>query len=114
MTILERVRCMITNVGLSKSFWGEAIATTCYLINKCPSQSIGLTGLMEMWPRQLADYSHLRVFGCLAYAHYKQDKLDPKTLKCIFVSYPEGVKGYNMLCLEEGHKRCFMKCKWQD
>ena len=53
-TILERVRCMIINAGLPKSFWGEVVATTCYLINRCPSQAIGL--------------DH---FGCIAYAHYK-------------------------------------------
>ena len=36
-TILERVRCMIINVSLPKAFWGEAVATTIYLINRCPS-----------------------------------------------------------------------------
>ena len=48
MTILERVRCIINNAGLPKSFWGEAVTTICYLISKCPSQAIGLKTPMEM------------------------------------------------------------------
>ena len=96
---------MIINAGLPKSFWGEAITTTCYLINRYPSQAIGLKTPMEMWTGQPADYSHLRVFGCLAYAHYKQDKLDPRALKFISIGYSEDVKGYKLWCLEEGHKR---------
>jgi len=38
--ILERVRCMLSHSGLSKSFWAEAASTTCYLINRSPNRSI--------------------------------------------------------------------------
>ena len=66
---------------LSKSFWGEAVATACGLINRCPSQAIGLKTPTEIWNGQPRDYNHLRVFGCLTYPYYKQDKLDPRALK---------------------------------
>jgi len=33
MTLLERVRCMLLGAGLPKSFWGEAVTTTAYLID---------------------------------------------------------------------------------
>lgn len=36
-TILERVKCMFINAGLSRNLWAEAVKTTCYLINRCPS-----------------------------------------------------------------------------
>ena len=42
---------------------------------------------------------HLRVFGCEAYAHVpkeKQTKLDNKDVKCIFIRYSYGVKGYKL------------------
>lgn len=32
--LLERVRCMILDSGIPKSFWGEAVATAAALINK--------------------------------------------------------------------------------
>ncbi|MCO5608578.1 hypothetical protein L7F22_062790 [Adiantum nelumboides] len=43
--------------------------------------------------------SYLRVFGCLAYAHIPQQlrgKLDDKAVKCIFVGYSSGSKGYRL------------------
>ena len=55
---------------------------------------------MEVWSGRPADYSNLKVFGALAFAHVKQDKLDAWAVKCIFISYPEGVKGYKLWKME--------------
>jgi len=40
MTLLERARCMLSNIGLSKCFWAEAVNTVCYLVNRSPSIAI--------------------------------------------------------------------------
>lgn len=40
--------------------------------------------------------SNLIVFGCTAYAHQSVGKLEPRALKCIFIGYPEGTKGYSL------------------
>lgn len=32
----------------------------------------------EVWSNTSTDYSRLRIFGCLAYAHANEGKLDPK------------------------------------
>ena len=101
-TILERVRCMLLGAHLPKSFWGEAVSTALYLINRCPSTGIGLKTPMEMWNGKPADYSNLKVFGSLAFAHIKQDKLDARAIKCIFLGYPKGVKGYRLWRMEPG------------
>ncbi|KAK2447548.1 secreted RxLR effector protein [Trifolium repens] len=101
-TLLERVRCMLLGAGLPKSFWGEAVSTAAYLINRCPSTGIDLKTPMEVWSGRPADYSNLKVFGALAYAHVRQDKLDAKAVKCVFIGYPEGVKGYKLWKMEPG------------
>nr|KYP70106.1 Retrovirus-related Pol polyprotein from transposon TNT 1-94 [Cajanus cajan] len=35
-SLIERVRCLRPNVGLSKDFWAEAVNMTCYLLNRSP------------------------------------------------------------------------------
>ena len=36
---------------------------------------------------------HLKVFGCEAYVHQSIGKLDPRSMKCVFVGYQDGTKG---------------------
>lgn len=95
-TILERVRCMLSNANLSKSFWGEAVHTACYLINRSPSTAIDFKTPEEKWSGKAPSYSHLRIFGCPAYIHVNEGKLEPRSRKAIFLGYPEGVKGYKV------------------
>ncbi|KAK1652805.1 hypothetical protein QYE76_070610 [Lolium multiflorum] len=38
----------------------------------------------------------LRVFGCTAYAHVDNGKLEPRAVKCIFLGYGSGVKAYRL------------------
>ncbi|MCI20517.1 lysosomal alpha-mannosidase-like, partial [Trifolium medium] len=68
--------CMLLGAGLPNSFWGEAVNTAAYLINKSPSSGIDLKTPMEVWSGRSTDYSNLKVFESLAFAHVKQDKLD--------------------------------------
>jgi hypothetical protein len=42
----------------------------------------------------------LRVFGCTAYAHVDNGKLEPRAVKCVFLGYKSGVKGYKLWNLE--------------
>ena len=42
----------------------------------------------------------LRPFGCKAYAHKKQGKLNARAEKCVMLGYPRGVKGYRLWCIE--------------
>nr|KYP64656.1 Retrovirus-related Pol polyprotein from transposon TNT 1-94 [Cajanus cajan] len=107
-TILERVRCMLLGSGLSKKFWGEAATTAAYLINKCPSSALNHKTPMEAWHGKPVDYSNLRVFGSLAYAHVKEGKLEPRAVKCVFIGYPDGVKGYKLWKLEKGGGKCII------
>ncbi|KAD4178102.1 hypothetical protein E3N88_26693 [Mikania micrantha] len=99
-TLLDRVRCMLQNSGLPRSFWGEAVTTAAYLINRSPSSALNKMTPIEVWSGKKGSYHHLRVFGSLAYAQVSQGKLEPRAQKCVFLGYPEGIKGYRLWRLE--------------
>ncbi|KAH9679839.1 hypothetical protein KPL71_026297 [Citrus sinensis] len=99
-TLIEKVRCMLFNANLSKHFWAEAITTAAYLVNRSPSATLHFKTPQEVWSGKPPDLSNLRVFGCLAYAHINQGKLEPKAVKVYFIGYPEGVKGYKIWCID--------------
>ena len=97
-TLLEKARCMLSNAGLGKEFWAEAISTGCYLVNRSPNTSIECKTLEEVWSGKPANYSNLRVFGCSAYVHVNEGKLVTRAKKGVFVGYPMNVKGYKVWC----------------
>ncbi|GJW56756.1 retrotransposon protein, putative, ty1-copia subclass [Tanacetum coccineum] len=99
-TIISKARCMLSNAGLSKRFWAEAASTACYLINMSLSTAIDKTIPIEVWSNSPANYEDLRVFGCIAYPHADNGKLDPRAVKCIFLGYKSRVKGYKLWCPE--------------
>ena len=39
-TLLERVRCMLSNAGLRRRYWSEAVMAACYIINRGPYSGI--------------------------------------------------------------------------
>jgi len=63
---------------------------------------------MEAWSGEPPDYSGLKVFGSLTFAHVKQGKLDARVVKCLFIGYLEGVKGYKLWKLKSGETRCII------
>ncbi|KAG8480907.1 hypothetical protein CXB51_025473 [Gossypium anomalum] len=65
-TIMEKVRCMLSNANLPKSFWAEAASTACFLINRSPSVAIEKKTPQEVWSGNPANYSDLKIFGCPA------------------------------------------------
>ncbi|CAB0002804.1 unnamed protein product, partial [Nesidiocoris tenuis] len=99
-TLVEKARSMLADAKLGKEFWAEAIVTACYLINRSPSRALGERTPYEVWHGEKPDLSHLRVFGCSAWAHIpkqRRKKLDPKSERLIFIGYPEDRRGYRLL-----------------
>ncbi|KAG8488139.1 hypothetical protein CXB51_018349 [Gossypium anomalum] len=74
----------------------EAASTAYFFINRSPSVAIEKKTPQEVWFGNPANYSDLKIFGCHAYAHVDNGKLDPRSIKCVFLSYKTGVKGYKL------------------
>ncbi|EOY04903.1 Cysteine-rich RLK (RECEPTOR-like protein kinase) 8 [Theobroma cacao] len=61
---LEVTRAFLFQMKVPKQFWADAVSTACFLINRMPSCVLHVT------------------------------KLDPKSLKCVFLGYSRLQKGY--------------------
>lgn len=98
-TIAEKVRSMLSQAKLPKSFWGEAVRTAVDLINLSPSRPLNGEIPDEIWYGKKASYGHLRVFGCRAFVHVPKDeraKLDAKTKECIYLGSPRDELGFRL------------------
>ena len=99
-TLLDKVRCMLSNAGLGKKLWAEAIMYASHLINRLPSAALNRKTPLEVWSgKPINDYDTLRVFGSTTYYHVKESKLDPRAKKALFMGVTLGVKGYRLWCL---------------
>ncbi|KAG8485974.1 hypothetical protein CXB51_019297 [Gossypium anomalum] len=89
------VKCQLTEVILGKS------SLYCmFLINRSPSISIEKKTPQEVWSGNPTNYSDLKIFVCPAYAHVDNGKLESRSIKCVFLGYKAGVKGYKLWCPE--------------
>lgn len=91
-TILDKVRCMLSNAKIPKVFWEETVNTAKYIINRSPSSALDFKTPQEIWTGMTTKLSHLRIFGCAAFSHTKQGKLDPRAKRFLFLGYVQGVK----------------------
>jgi hypothetical protein len=58
--------------------------------------------LYEAWSGLKPEVTHFRIFSSRARAQIPSEKrkaLDPQSIECIFVGYPDGVKGYRIIDL---------------
>ncbi|MCO5582114.1 hypothetical protein L7F22_036004 [Adiantum nelumboides] len=98
-SLMEMARCMLKAKSLPHKLWMEAVACAAHVLNRCPTCALLTITPYESWYDRKPSVSYLRVFGCLAYAHIPQQlrgKLDDKAVKCIFVGYSSGSKGYRL------------------
>ena len=65
ITILERVRFMLSHSGLVKEFWAEVASTTCYLINCSPNRALDGCIPEEVRSGNPVDYSNLEYLSVL-------------------------------------------------
>ena len=101
-TLLDMVRSMMSLTDLPLSFWGYALETAAFTLNRAPSKSVETTPY-ELWFGKKPKLSFLKVWGCDAYVKKLQpEKLEPKAEKCVFIGYPKETIGYTFYLRSEG------------
>jgi len=96
-SVASAAKCLREQSGLPKRFWAEAASTAVSLVNRTPTAVLGGSTPYRALFKKHANLSHLKPFGCRAYAHYcyrERKKLGPKAWR----GYTAGRGGTNTRC----------------
>ena len=93
-TLLDMDQSMMSHADLTNSFWGHALKTVAFTLNRIPSKSFENTPY-EMWTGKRPSMSFKKIWGCDVYVkRQNSNKLGPKSDQYLFVGYPKTTKGY--------------------
>ncbi|GJV14320.1 retrotransposon protein, putative, ty1-copia subclass [Tanacetum coccineum] len=94
ITLLDMVRSMFNLTTLPLSFWDYALESAVRILNMVPTKKVDKTPY-EIWHGKAPNLSYLKVWGCEAYVKRDSaDKLQQRSVKCIFVGYPKETMSY--------------------
>jgi hypothetical protein len=96
-TVVAMARSLLKSMGVPARFWGEAVVTVVYLLNRSPTKSVCAMTPYQSWYEKKPNVQHLRTFGCVA--HVKrvgpgQNKLSDRSTQMVFIGYEPGSKAY--------------------
>ncbi|GJS10200.1 retrotransposon protein, putative, ty1-copia subclass, partial [Tanacetum coccineum] len=93
-TLLDMVRSMMNLTTLPLSFWDYALESAARILNMVPTKKVDKTPY-ELWYGKVPNLSYLKVWGCEALVKRDTpDKLQQRSVKCIFIGYPKETMGY--------------------
>ena len=111
--LLEVVRASLIEAHMPLSYWGHALTSATYLINRVPSSTIDFKtpsqALIEAIVAPVGPNLPPHVFGCVAFVHLhkrQRNKLIPRALRGVFLRYAAYQKGYR--CYHPLSKRMFV------
>ena len=93
---------MLDTLVLSKAWWGEAVLTSCHVLNKVLAKDNETTAY-EQWEKKRTTNSYMCTWGYLAKVNVpitKKCKLGPKTVVCVFLGYAKHSVGYRFLVVK--------------
>ncbi|GIL60632.1 hypothetical protein Vafri_15174 [Volvox africanus] len=109
-TLLNGIRTLLADSGLSQDFWAEAAYTVCLTRNLVPPKDGDLSP-WELFTGKKPDASKLRIFGSTAYVHVPcqlRKKLDPVSKKGVMVGYERGMSAWRIYVPTED--RIYISC----
>jgi hypothetical protein len=80
-TIMDMARSMLKEKHLSNEYWGDAVLFPVFILNRGLTKTVRDRVPRESWDGKPCNVSHLRIFGCVAFAHVPAEmgrKLDDK------------------------------------
>lgn len=89
-TLLDMTRSMVKEENLRNQLWGETIATSVYVLNRCPTKKLKKVVYFEKWSGIKQSVIHFKVFGSVCFKHIPdatRRKLDDVSKVMLLISY---------------------------
>jgi len=98
-TVVGMARSMLKAKKMPAAFWGEAVSTAVFILNRAPTKSLDGTTPFEAWYGRKPDVSFLRTFGCIGHVKKTKpnlSKLEDRSTPIVFLGYECGSKAYRL------------------
>ena len=98
-TVVGMARSMMKAKGMPAKFWGEAVTTAVFILNRAPTKTITGKTPCEAWYGSKPNMSFLRTFGCIDHVRKTKPnltKLEDRSTPMVFLGYAEGTKAYRL------------------
>lgn len=98
-TIMNMVRCLLSEKQMPKSFWPDAARWTAHVLNRSFTKAVKDVVPEERWTGIKPKVDYFRIFGSVAHVHIpvqKRIKLDDRSHRCILLGVSEESKAYRL------------------
>ena len=92
-------RSMMKAKGMPARFYGEAVTTAVFILNRAPTKALMGKKPFEAWYGRKPSVSFLRTFGCIGHVRKTKPvltKLYDRSTPMVFLGYVEGTKAYQL------------------
>lgn len=87
---MNMTRSLLKEKGVIRELWGEAVATSVYFLNMCPTKKLPEDIPHAKRSGTKPSIKHLKIFGSLVFSHVaeqRRTKLDDRGEAMVFVGY---------------------------
>ena len=87
-TLMDIVNCMLRSSGATENLWGEALLSSCFILNRVFRKDYDITPY-DCWKGRTPNIQFFKVWGCLPKGsiHEPKKKIGFKTVDAIFIRY---------------------------
>ena len=85
--------------GMPAAFWGEAVSTAVFILNRSPTKALQGKTPFEAWHGRKPSVAFLRTLGYIGHIKVTKPglgKLEDRSTRMVFLGYEDGSKAYRL------------------
>jgi len=90
---------MMKAKSMPAEFWGEAVSTAVFMLNRSPTKALEGRTPYEAWHGHMPNVAFLWTFGCIGHVKNTKpflSKLVDRSTPMVFLGYEDGSKAYRL------------------